>query len=95
MNQLLYTANNIQKNRLNANLNYRNIQINQVRNQNSNPSNNINNNENDELGKAFFLIRRELKMKDNKISELEKKVMELTKKLNLLTNNKNSDFYNS
>jgi hypothetical protein len=93
MNQISKTTNNSQKKPFtaNSNLNNRNIQINQVRNQNSNPLNN-NNNQPDELGKAFFIIRRELKRKDDKILELEKKVMELTNKLNLLINNKTSNF---
>ena len=93
MNQISKTTNNSQKKPFteNSNLNNRNIQINQVRNQNSNPLNN-NNNQPDELGKAFFIIRRELKRKDDKILELEKKVLELTNKLNLLTNNKTSNF---
>ena len=56
----------------NLNLNNRNIQnnTNQVRNQNpnSNAMNNIMNN-NDELGKALLIIRRECKKKDDKIRE--------------------------
>ena len=81
----------------NLNLNNRNIQsnANQARNQNpnSNAMNNIMNN-NDELGKALLIIRRECKKKDDKIRELEKKVNELTNKLMLLLkNNDNNNNY--
>ena len=81
----------------NLNLNNRNIQnnTNQARNQNPN-SNAMNNmvNNNDELGKALLIIRRECKKKDDKIRELEKKVNELTNKLRLLLkNNDNNNNY--
>ena len=83
----------------NLNLNNRNIQnnTNQARNQNpnSNAMNNIMNN-NDELGKALLIIRRECKKKDDKIRELEKKVNELTNKLKLLLkNNDNNNYLNN
>ena len=55
---------------------------------NQNRTNN-NNRPNDELGKAFLIIQRELKKKDARIAELEKKIRELTNKLDSLTNNNN------
>ena len=82
----------------NLNLNNRNIQnnTNQARNQNpnSNAMNNIMNN-NDELGKALLIIRRECKKKDDKIRELEKKVNELTNKLKLLLKNNDNNYLNN
>ena len=95
MNQISKTSNNSKKKPFtgNANLNNRNIHYNnQIQNQNSNL---LNNNENDGLGKALLIIRRELKRKDDKIIELEKKVKELTNKLNLLTNNKDTNYNNN
>lgn len=92
MNQISKTSNNSQKKKFtqNSNFNRRNIgNNNRIQNQNSNI---INNNENDELGKAILLIRRELKRKDDKILQLEKKVNELTNTLNLLTNGKLSNY---
>lgn len=68
----------------NSNLNYKNYQ-----NRNIVARNNENNTE---LGKAFIIIQRELKKKDNRIIELEKKVQELTRKLNSLTNNNNMNY---
>ena len=56
----------------------------------SNNTHNISNsNQNDELGKAILIIRRECKKKDDRIRDLEKKVMELTNKLNILIKNNN------
>ena len=92
LNQISKTSNNSQKKKFtqNSNFNRRNIgNNNRIQNQNSNI---INNNENDELGKAILLIRRELKRKDDKILQLEKKVNELTNTLNLLTNGKLSNY---
>ena len=40
----------------------------------------------DVVGKAFLMIRSELKRRDDRIIELEEKVAELTRKINLLTN---------
>ena len=71
--------NNIQN--ISSNVNNRNNNINQNR------ISNINNNENNELSRAFLIIQRELKKKDNRISELEKKIRELTNKINSITNN--------
>ena len=91
MNQISKGPNNSLKKQLtaNSNLNNRNIRNNnQIPNKNSNF---MNNNENDELNKALLIIRRELKKKDDKILELEKRVIELTNKLNLLTNNNNAN----
>ena len=94
MNNMMNQNNNIinsnQKAQLppNANYNNRNIRSNfPMQNQNSNLGIN---NENEEVGKALLIIRRELKKKDDKIMELEKKVQELTNQLKLLTNNKNN-----
>jgi len=69
----------------NSNLNNRNNNINQNR------ISNINNNENNELSKAFLIIQRELKKKDNRILELERKIQDLTNKINSYTNNNNND----
>ena len=90
MNQISKTTNNSQKKPLtsNAALINRNIRNNNfLPNQNSN----TNNNENDELGRAILMIRRELKRKDDRILELERKVKELTNTLNSLTNNNNNN----
>ena len=65
----------------NMNTNNRNVNLNQNR------IKNINNNENNEIGKAFLIIQNELKKKDNRILELERKIRELTIKYNSLTNN--------
>ena len=92
INQMSKTSNNSQKKKFaqNSNFNRRNIgNNNRIQNQNSNI---INNNENDELGKAILLIRRELKRKDDKILQLEKKIYELTNTLNLLTNGKPNNY---
>ena len=70
----------------NSNLNNRNNN-----NINQNRINNINNNENNELSKAFLIIQRELKKKDNRILELERKIQDLTNKINSYTNNNNND----
>lgn len=59
---------------------------NQIKNSNMNMNRN---NHYDIVGKAFLLIRGELKKKDDRILQLEKKVEELTKKLNFLTNRNN------
>ena len=73
---------------LTANFNYNNRKIhnNIFVNQNL-----INNNENDELGKALLIIRRELKRKNDRILELENKVIKLTNILNRLINNKSNN----
>ena len=92
MNQISKTSNNSQKKPFiaNANLNNRSISnTNQMAIQNSYHTNI---NENDELNKALLIIRRELKKKDDKIIELEKRVKELTNKLNMLTNKKGDNF---
>lgn len=95
--------NNLIQNR-NINMNYMNYNNNNNSNNISSTSNNTHNisnsNQNDELGKAILIIRRECKKKDDRIRDLEKKVMELTNKLNILIkNNKNSielnDEYNN
>lgn len=92
--------NNLNQNR-NMNMNYMSNNNNNNNSSTSNNTHNISNfNQNDELGKAILIIRRECKKKDDRIHELEKKVMELTNKLNLLLkNNKNSielnDEYNN
>jgi hypothetical protein len=85
-----------------GNNNNANIKFGQIPNPNQNANNfnrnnnnlnqnrtNNNNRPNDELGKAFLIIQRELKKKDAKIAELEKKIRELTNKLDSLTNNNN------
>ena len=64
----------------NMNTNNRNVNLNQNR------IKNINSNENNEIGKAFLIIQQELKKKDNRILELERKIRELTIKYNSLTN---------
>ncbi len=69
----------------NPNSNKRNNYINQNINANIN-----NNNDNNELGRAFLIIQKELKKKDNKICELERKIQDLTKKYNSLLNNNNN-----
>ena len=95
-------------------LNNRNIRPNnQVQNQNQNQNKNVNMNMNinknsnmnrngqiDVVGKAFLMIRSELKRRDDRIIELEKKVAELTRKINILTNrninnNNNSNNFSS
>lgn len=65
-------------------------------------NNNMNRNvQYDIVGKAFLMIRGELKRRDDRILELEKKVAELTRKINLLTNrninnnNNNNNFTSS
>ena len=78
----------------NPNTNKRNNNINNNINQNRNI--NINNNDNNnELGRAFLIIQKELKKKDNKIYELERKLQELTKKYNSLLNNTNNNINNN
>ena len=77
-----------------------NIQINNRNISNNNQNSNINMNKNrnnkyDIVGKAFLLIRNELRKKDDRIIQLEKKVEELTKKLNLLTNRNNNNISSS
>ena len=70
----------------NKQINNRNISNN---NQNHNQNLNMNKNRNsnyDIVGKAFLLIRNELRKKDERIIQLEKTVEELNKKLNLLIN---------
>jgi hypothetical protein len=77
-----------------------NIQINNrnINNNNQNLNMNMNKNRNNQydiVGKAFLLIRNELRKKDDRIIQLEKKVEELTKKLNLLTNINNNNISSS
>ena len=81
-------SNNYIKNYITPNLNLNKKIINP--NQGINPANNNQNimNSSDELGKAFAIIRRECKKRDDKIKILEKKVNELTNKLNILMKNK-------
>ena len=67
------------------------INNNTNQNRNTNINNNNNNDNNSELGRAFLIIQKELKKKDNKIYELERKVQELTKKYNSLLNNNNTN----
>ena len=56
-------------------------------NMNMNKNSNMNRNgQYDVVGKAFLMIRSELKRRDDRIIELEKKVAELTRKINMLTN---------
>jgi hypothetical protein len=96
MNQISKTTNNSLKKPLisNAAFNNKNIRNNNFF-QNQNLNSNNNSIEPDELSKAILMIRRELKKKDDRILELEKKVQELTKKLNLLINNKSdNNLYN-
>ena len=83
--------NNNLKKQLSTNLNNNNRNLRNNYSIQNNNSNLNNNNENDELGKALLIIRRELKKKDDKIMELEEKVVQLTKKLNSLTNNMNTN----
>ena len=87
MNQKTKKSNS-SKRPLTANINYNNRKIhnNIFVNQNL-----INNNENDELGKALLIIRRELKRKNDRILELENKVIKLTNILNRLINNKSNN----
>ena len=89
MNQISKTTNNSQKKPLTSNTAFNNRNI---RNNNffPNQNSNTNNNENDELGRAILMIRRELKRKDDRIIELERKVKELTNTLNSLTNSNNN-----
>ena len=69
----------------NSNLNNRNNNMN-----NQNRIENIRSNTaGNEVEKALLIIQRELRKKNNRISELERKVQELTRKLNSLTNNNN------
>ena len=98
----------------NSPINNRNIRNNnQIQNQNQNQNKNVNMNMNmnknaninrngqyDVVGKAFLMIRSELKRRDDRIIELEKKVAELTRKINILTNrninnNNNSNNFSS
>ena len=73
-----------------------NLQINNRNINNKNQNSNMNkNNQYDIVGKAFLLIRNELRKKDDRIIQLEKKVEELTKKLNLLTNRNNNNISSS
>jgi len=79
----------------NKQINNRNISNN---NQNHNQNLNMNKNRNsnyDIVGKAFLLIRNELRKKDERIIQLEKTVEELNKKLNLLINRNNNNISSS
>ena len=87
MNQKTKKSNS-SKRPLTANINYNNRKINNNIFVNQNL---INNNENDELGKALLIIRRELKRKNDRILELENKVIKLTNILNRLINNKSNN----
>ena len=80
----------LNKNILNPNSNLNNRNNNNI-SINQNRISNMNNNENNELSRAFLIIQQELKKKDNRISELERKVRELTNKINALTNNNNNN----
>ena len=64
-------------------------------NLNQNRNSNYRNNESSELSHAFLIIQNELRKKNNKINELERKVRELTIKLNSLRNNNNFNPKNS
>ena len=79
----------------NPNTNKRNNNINNHINQNRNLNINNNTDNNNELGRAFLIIQKELKKKDNKIYELERKLQELTKKYNSLLNNTNNNINNN
>lgn len=76
---------NIDKNSGIPNSNYNNIRRNK-----QNRNININNSGNNDLERAFLIIKNELKKKDDRIRELERKVSALNNKLNLLTNNNNN-----
>ena len=61
-----------------------------MRRNNQNRNININNSGNNELDRAFFIIKNELKKKDDKIRDLQRKVSELINKLKSLTGNNNN-----
>ena len=80
-------------NRIPINVDKKNIMSNQnnnMRRNNQNRNININNSGNNELDRAFFIIKNELKKKDDKIRDLQRKVSELINKLKSLTGNNNN-----
>ena len=83
-NRNIRNNNQIQNHNQNQNQN-KNINMNMNMNMNKN-SNMNRNGQYDVVGKAFLMIRSELKRRDDRIIELEKKVAELTRKINMLTN---------
>ena len=98
-NRNIRNNNQIQNQNQNLNQN-KNVNMNMNMNKNSNMNRN---GQYDIVGKAFLMIRTELKKRDDRIIELEKKVAELTRKINMLTNrninnninNNNSNFSSS
>ena len=60
---------------------------NNIKNMSQNRNSNFRTNESNELSQAFLIIQNELKKKNNRINELERKVRELTAKLRSLKNN--------
>ena len=60
---------------------------NNIKNMNQNRNSNFRTNESNELSQAFLIIQNELKKKNNRINELERKVRELTAKIRSLKNN--------
>ena len=83
-NRNIRNNNQIQNHNQNQNQN-KNVNMNMNMNMNKN-SNMNRNGQYDVVGKAFLMIRSELKRRDDRIIELEKKVAELTRKINMLTN---------
>ena len=83
-NRNIRNNNQIQNHNQNQN---KNKNVNMNMNMNMNKNSNMNRNgQYDVVGKAFLMIRSELKRRDDRIIELEKKVAELTRKINMLTN---------
>lgn len=96
MNQIPKKAGNPQKKQISANIllndkipsnNISNNNYLQIQKPNTNINNKNNQMENDVLSKAILMIKKDLKQKDDRIIELEKKVYELTNTLNSLLNN--------
>lgn len=81
-NRNIRNNNQIQNHNQNQNQN-KNVNMNMKMNKNSNMNRN---GQYDVVGKAFLMIRSELKRRDDRIIELEEKVAELTRKINMLTN---------
>ena len=69
------------------NYNIINRNNNNIKNMNQNRNSNFRTNESNELSQAFLIIQNELKKKNNRINELERKVRELTAKIRSLKNN--------
>ena len=69
------------------NYNIINRNNNNIKNMSQNRNSNFRTNESNELSQAFLIIQNELKKKNNRINELERKVRELTAKLRSLKNN--------